>query len=842
MLAGDLLTLSMGSFTRRPVTKKLILCLIVMLLIGLLCVGAADARGGTNLDTIESGDLVFVGEENLNVSAVMSEEYPNQLRTEDGLRYIDVSDVSGEKIIAEIAAVSGENYPYKFYPYNGSKPDERYDMSKYIIVTDLKSVLDGIYLNKGAGKEIKADGADLINSEAVQYYIKVKGTYSAEFTKFIEDVSSSDWFSFGFDPDSAGYRKTTVTDTAGTPDVPILEKDPTKLEYAAKFTYSANGMKSGSHSVKLYFILNLPTITASEDKKPQITSVHAVRESSPEDFSITADKTTVAPGDSPLTLTLKGNALAVYKLTISPAESSLTFDKGISTPSGSIKRIDDYNLEVTFGEDAEKTISYPVRVDENAKPGEYCIYMSDEKNNRKSLLITINKIDRIPKINISNDAKNGKFASGDSVRIDVTYNNPKKGETAVLILKPQNGAERILLSELTFQNGKPLQLPYLLPTRGFDAGTYELILRTSEGTEGKTAFYLGTPTITASISGGYNTVLVTGDELKLEWYARGSPGISSESDTLGTVRWYILGTNFAQAGYKTFEITSGTVGESAPDGHSSYIYDGDFTANLSEGTYTIIMVHPGADNIFAFEPDRYFAPLNFITTEWGETISISSMQTSNAANMLMERLNGVKSDDLAVLLTFKVEAPWFTLNDIGPVTLGGDVTISGETNYPAGKTVSLTIYPASFTPSEAQNNAMSMTAYAEGKTTDSGKYNKREFTVRVPGADTWYPGTYIGYFALPDYDIVRSVSFIVGTDGDITSPDITIDETLPGVYDYTGSVPTQELTPEPAELSQSPAQPTVLPLPKTPAPKSPAPVFGIGIAFAAAAVIFRRMS
>ncbi|HJJ39116.1 MAG TPA: hypothetical protein O0X42_03160 [Methanocorpusculum sp.] len=812
--------------------EKIIVSLICILLISLVFAGAAEARSGSGLDIISSGDLVFVGEENLDVSTVMSAEYSNQLRTEDGSRYIDVSNGK----IAEVTAVSGDSYPYKFYPYNGSKPDgSRYDMSKYILVSDLKSILDGIYLNKSAGnKELKADGADIINTDVIQYYIKAKGTYSTEFAQFITDVSSDpDWYKFYYIADNVAMPIDSVTDTAGSL-VKILQDDPTNPANAAWFTYYANGMKTGTHSVIYSFILNLPTINTGDDaKKPQINAVHWVRESSAADFSITGAES-VNPGDS-VTITLKGLALAAYNLTISP-QSYITFDKGISTASGSIERIDDYNLIVTFGEDSEKEILYRVTADEDAKPGEYYIYMSDEKNNRKSLLITVNKIDRIPVIDISSDVKAGKFSSGDSVRIDVTYENPKNGETADLILKPQNGGEQILLSNLTFENGKDPRLPCLLNTRGFDAGTYELILRTNDGNEGKTAFYLGTPTIIASLSGGYNGVLVTGEELNLEWYARGSPGINSSTDTTGTIRWYILGTNFAQAGTKSFEITGGTVGESAAEGHSTYIYDEDFTANLSEGTYNIIMEHPGADNIFAFTPDTYFAPLTSITTAWGSTININTMQTANAAAMLLEQLNGVKSDDLAVMLTFQVEKPWFTLTDISSINLGGTVTISGETNYPADKLVTLTIYPASFAPTEAQNNAMSMTAYAEGKTTDSGAYNKRTFSLTISGTDTWYPGTYIGCFSLPDHDIVRSVSFIVSADGSITSPDITIDETLPAAYNYTGTVPTAA----PAEPQDAVIQPAALPIPTTQAPKSPIPLFGAAVAFTAAAAVLRR--
>lgn len=811
------------------------------MLIGLLCVGAADARSGDNLDTIDSGDLVFVGEKALDVSKIMSAEYTNQLRTEDGLRYIDISN----RKIAEIAAVPGENYPYKFYPYNGTKPDgSRYDMSKYIIVTDLESVLDGIYLNKivinketkvETNKEIKADGADVINTETVQYYVKVKTAYKNEFDQLRTDLSSlSKWYDFNYISDSDGSYRNTVTNIDGDEDILILRGDPTKLTDAAKFTYAKNKMASGKHSVKYHFTINLKT--TEESKKPQITATHVVRESSPEDFSIAADKTKIDPGDY-LTLTLKGTPLTTYYLTINPG-IWLTFDKGISSPYGTVERIDDYNLKVTFGDEADKEIQYPVSADVNADSGEYYIFMSDEKQNRKSVIVDINKVERLPKIIISDDAKNGKFASGDSIRIDVDYENPKKGETADLILKPQNGVEQVLIPGLSFENGKDGRLPHVLQTRRFDAGTYALIVRTTEGKEADTAFYLGTPTIVASILSGYNDVVVKGELLSLDWYARGSPGISTDLDTNGQIRWYILGTNFAQAGNKTFEITDGTVGESAPTGHSGYTYDEDFTSGLSEGRYNIIIEHPGADNIFAFNPDTYFAPLNTITTAWGETISISSMQTANAATMLMEQLNGVKSDDLAVMLTFDVEKPWFTLTDISSIKLGGEVTISGETNYPADKTVSLTIYPASFTPSEAQNNAMSMKAYVEGKTKDSGKYNKREFSLSLSGTDTWYPGTYVGYFALPDRDIVRSVSFIVGTDGDITSPDITIDTSLPDAYDYTGTVP----TPEPTALPQPSIQPTALPIPTTPAPQSCIPILGMVSAFAAAAVILRRMS
>mgnify|MGYP003319440047 CR=1 FL=1 len=71
MITADSPIQSMGMIAGRLMMKKILVCLIVILLIGLLLVGAADARSigdSGKYNKIESGDLVFIGEKALNVS------------------------------------------------------------------------------------------------------------------------------------------------------------------------------------------------------------------------------------------------------------------------------------------------------------------------------------------------------------------------------------------------------------------------------------------------------------------------------------------------------------------------------------------------------------------------------------------------------------------------------------------------------------------------------------------------------------------------------------------------------------------------------------------------------
>ena len=221
MITADSPIQSMGMIAGRLMMKKILVCLIVILLIGLLLVGAADARtssGSGTLDKIESGDLVFVGEKNLNVSEIAFGEYSQWFYTREPGDIQYTIKISNGKI--DVEEKSGVTYPLTYYPYNVS--NNEYDMTNSIIVTDLESVLDGIYLNKivtnketnvETNKEIKADGADVINTETVQYYVKVKTAYKNEFDKLRTDLSSlSKWYDFNYRSDSAEYDWNYVID------------------------------------------------------------------------------------------------------------------------------------------------------------------------------------------------------------------------------------------------------------------------------------------------------------------------------------------------------------------------------------------------------------------------------------------------------------------------------------------------------------------------------------------------------------------------------------------------------------------------------------------------------
>lgn len=775
-------------------------CIFIALisLVFFVVIGAADAR--TSVNSLESGDIVFINEENLDVSAIIGDKY-TELRTKDGLHTIPVID--GRINVG--SGIYGGSYPFYFYGYDANT--EMYG-KEYIIVSDLSSLLSGIYIkmNVSSGStEMNAENTEIINTDEIQYFVKINQAYVNPFNKFMADFERFEmgrWYEFGYEPDGLGYYKLEVINIDGQSQK-ITGTDPTNPSNSARFIYYMNNMKTGSHALLVHFKLDLDTILRDENQ-PEFRINHIVRESGKDDFSVSASSTNVDVGTDNLMITMHGRPREKYDITIEP-RLNMTFPPGISSPNGKIERIDAHHIVIIFGESGGDIV-HPVLVDENTQKGDYHVYMEDTKGNVRSVKITVNAVSRVPQISIPNDLREGKFASGDSFRFTVKYEHPKTGETVSVSLRDGLGGEKVIAQDLSFVSKQ--EYTFVVSTRGFDAGTYTLIVRTSGGETVRESFYLGDPTLTVNSGIPQSRVIDTDKDLDISYSVRGSPD---------NLTWYLFGTNLRKSGNIT------VIPEGTTDEDNAHIRTGKMTffkediEKYDDGVYYFIVEHPGSDNNFTLSPVMDAeGNIEYIVTQTGSIISVANRQAANAAAAVIDNLKNSQSDDLFVQESFSIQKSGFLLiSDIKNMQLQGNssFSISGITSAPAGKIVNLQITPVSFAPHDVSNTAMQMKAGYSATLTENDDKSARIFTVSGIDTSGWIPGTYVAEFTIDNPPFTESVSFVLGTNGLISSSDVAVSgptmETVPtSVIPTSSPLPTITPTSIPTDTI-SPVQTTV---------------------------------
>ena len=236
-----------------------------------------------------------------------------------------------------------------------------------------------------------------------------------------------------------------------------------------------------------------------------------------------------------------------------------------------------------------------------------------------------------------------------------------------------------------------------------------------------------------------------------------------------------------------------------------------------DGVYYFIVEHPGSDNNFTLSPVMDAeGNIEYIVTQTGSIISIANRQAANAAAAVIDNLKNSQSDDLFVQESFSIQKSGFLLiSDIKNMQLQGNssFSISGITSAPAGKIVNLQITPVSFAPHDVSNTAMQMKAGYSATLTENDDKSARIFTVSEIDTSGWIPGTYVAEFTIDNPPFTESISFVLGTNGLISSSDVAVSgptmETVPtSVIPTSSPLPTITPTSIPTDTI-SPVQTTV---------------------------------
>lgn len=224
---------------------------------------------------------------------------------------------------------------------------------------------------------------------------------------------------------------------------------------------------------------------------------------------------------------------------------------------------------------------------------------------------------------------------------------------------------------------------------GIDAGTYTVFAEAtprSRDNLGNTDY--GTTTVILSVplvSGGTSTpVVAQGDVLHITGVATGDPAS-------GVAVW-IFGNNLF-----IYDIASVN-----QDNTFDYQINRGTTSNLAPGQYFVVVQHPGYDGTFEVYPDPtrtevlgvHPVPNSVLFRVSGP----GALEGPDAANALVTELNSQAIDDTYTSLSFLVESSQIDISPIATTTIGSVLTVSGTTDLAPGDHLLVELFSSQFGP------------------------------------------------------------------------------------------------------------------------------------------------
>ena len=324
-----------------------------------------------------------------------------------------------------------------------------------------------------------------------------------------------------------------------------------------------------------------------------------------------------------------------------------------------------------------------------------------------------------------------------------------------------------------------------------DAGTYTIY---AVATPNDKANLAGTQYATVSViirkpfvtAQASQSTVAQGDKIYVRGVAEGKP-------SPGVAVW-IMGKNYVN--YATESVND--------DGTFEYEIDGAITSSLTSGQYFVVVQHPMYNDKFDVYPRaegiyqwRYVVgpyPIqgaeNIIFTLQGP----GSLQGSDAANALTVALDNPSVDDTYTKLQFLIEVPEIKILPITEKMVGDKFEIKGTTNLAVDDEILVEVYSSSFGPTPKET---------------SGEFSGASGTVKVvkgtEGFNTWSFPVDTTTFK-PDEYIVQASAIGLETSQDVTATTLfnvvefvptTVPTTVPPTTAPVTTVPTTVPTPVP---------------------------------------------
>ncbi|WP_332450347.1 MEMAR_RS02690 family S-layer glycoprotein [Methanoculleus sp.] len=244
--------------------------------------------------------------------------------------------------------------------------------------------------------------------------------------------------------------------------------------------------------------------------------------------------------------------------------------------------------------------------------------------------------------------------------------------------------------------------------------------------------------ITATMS---SATVAKGDDVTITGTAQGNPS---------NVNIWIFGKNFYGGANGQLAVQSVNV-----ESDGTFDHDITGTENLVAGQYFVVVQHPmGTDFEVAQGTGAQDANSIYRADDTGATnvfvARLTSLQAAEAANALIDALESPYVNDAYTKLTFFLEDAWIRIDPVGDKSAGSTFTISGTTNLAAGEQLIVEVTSAAFQPGQ--------TGQTTGFSSDAGTV-----TVQAGEAANTWSFEVDGTSFRPDQYIVTVESIEAGT-------------------------------------------------------------------------------
>ena len=276
-----------------------------------------------------------------------------------------------------------------------------------------------------------------------------------------------------------------------------------------------------------------------------------------------------------------------------------------------------------------------------------------------------------------------------------------------------------------------------------------------------------------------SATVAKGDKLTISGTAQGNPD---------EVFIWIFGKNYYGAP-SALKVQSATV---ESDGAFEYELKSADTKDLASGQYFVVVQHPMGSTTGNRGSINVNEVAGTILTAGMTPVTLTGLQAPNAATALINALDSPNIPDTYVKLTFVIDEPQLFIDPIGDKAAGSTFTISGTTNLAAGNTLNIDVTSAAFQPGQkTEASAFSGTGGStviqkgDGMNTwsfevDGSSFKVDQYIVTVESIDAGQTATTI-------FNVVEAVP-TTQPSGNVTTPTGT--ETTPTGTETTEPTPT----------------------------------------------------
>ncbi|MEN6343544.1 MAG: MEMAR_RS02690 family S-layer glycoprotein [Methanospirillum sp.] len=386
-------------------------------------------------------------------------------------------------------------------------------------------------------------------------------------------------------------------------------------------------------------------------------------------------------------------------------------------------------------------------------------------------------------------AANASFYLGEEVQLSgtntdssttylfITGPNIPSGGANLVDVSPVVSGDAGTFTSTTVNTDNTWSYRWATANLNLDAGSYTIYAVSSPNNRDNlgstqystTSLVIQRPFVTANAS---SATVAKGDILAITGTAQGRPAP-------GVAIW-LFGTNY-------YSQTTQSVND---DGTFRYELGRGTTQNLATGQYFAVVQHPMTNGIFDVAPVTEGGITRVYDTSGNFFVAAGPgrLQGSDAANALVNLINGPNIDDTYTKLTFAVEDASIAIAGIPTVRAGDPLRITGTTNLAVGDNLLITVTSSSFSATN-KTSGTGFSGVSGSTTVQAGSSGNNTFNFTADTSQL-QPDTYQVSVQAPDAGVTQSATFQVMAGG---GGNVTATATTPA-GNVTGTVPTGTVT------------------------------------------------